>query len=189
MPNTWPTALHRIPTFSNLAHLVNPVKKTPLSRPPAAHISVIHFIFIFVSRFLHPPRHQHEPTYLPTTSKAGRHPVNQLAHKAGTCRRAPAGLPTPWCAAARGRKGRLSKMLASRRDCHGERPADQYGLTSCESPIGTRSPPQQTHRGGLTRDAQQHSGRKGRLREMLASKRARRSEHPADRPPPYTNLF
>ncbi len=87
-----------------------------------------------------------------------------------------------------GRKGRLSEMLASKRDCRREHPADQHSLPSCESPIATESPPQQTHRGGLTRDAQQHSGRKGRLREMLASKRARRSEHPADRPPPHTNF-
>ncbi len=61
----------------NPVHLVNPVKKTPQSRPLAAHISVIHLLFIFVSRFLHPPRHQHEPAYSITTSKPRHYPVHR----------------------------------------------------------------------------------------------------------------
>ncbi len=37
-------------------------------------------------------------------------------------------------------------MLASRRARRSEHPADQYGLTSCESPIGTKSPPRHVYR-------------------------------------------
>ncbi len=52
---------------------------------------------------------------------------------------------------------------------------------SCKSTIATElAPIDAPRRVGQSRDAQQHSGRKGRLREMLAPKGDCCSEHPAD---------
>ncbi len=113
----------------NPAHLVNPVRKESQSRPLAAHISVIHFLFIFVSRFLHPPRHQHEPTYSFMTSKARHYPVKSTLPKEL------APIDAPWrVGLTRGAKQHsvgdrgTVQTLASRRDCPSKRPTDLHRI-------------------------------------------------------------